>query len=253
MNEIQKIFKRKKAFIAYLTAGHRGLDTTKQAAIALFESGVDILELGVPFSDPIADGPVIQDAMQDALERGITLLDVLSLAKDLKQTVNKPIVLFSYCNPLMCSNNEVIIKEIKQSGIDALLIVDLPIEESENFHKNCQCEALSPIPVIAPTSSTDRIQQLQQNCNAFLYYVCRKGTTGMKKSLPDDFPEKIKTIKESTEQPVVAGFGIADKHTAKQVLAHADGFVVGSAFVNAITKGASPTDLRNLTLTIDPR
>ena len=141
----------------------------------------------------------------------------------------------------------------KKSGVDGILIVDMPIEESTDFFKYCHNYSLQPIGLISPSTEGDRLLQISSFCNSFLYYVCRNGTTGMQNSVPDDYAENMVKIKLVTNKPVVSGFGIGNKNIAQEILQYADGFVVGSAFVDAISAGASPNDLYKLALEIDPR
>lgn len=179
-------------FVGYLTAGQRGLEFTKAAAIALVEGGVDVLEIGVPYSDPIADGPVIQQAMQDALLRGVNLEQILTTIKEIKAAVDVRVVLFSYYNPLLNAKNESSLKAIKAAGVDSILIVDLPYEESDEFYQACALCDLKRVTLIAPSTPISRIELLRSPQTEFYYYVCRNGTTGMKNNLPENFVEKNK-------------------------------------------------------------
>lgn len=250
MNEL---FNKKSAFIAYITAGDGGLKYTREAAIALAEGGVDILEIGLPFSDPTADGPVIQRAMNRALQEEITLFDVLAVVKEVKQAIDIPIILFTYYNPLFNAIENDVFRKAKEAGVNGILVVDLPIEESNEYYHHCIQNKIDPIYIITPSTPLDRIKKIEKKRSAFLYYVCRKGTTGIKNSLPNDFEKNMRQIKQVTQTPVVAGFGISNKQTAATVLSHADGFVVGSLFVKAIEEGASPNDLTKLAIQLDPR
>jgi tryptophan synthase alpha chain len=249
----QALFDQKQAFVAYITAGHRGLDYTEQAAHALIRGGVDILEIGLPFSDPIADGPIIQEAMLDALARGTELTAVLKTIARIKQQTNTPIVLFSYYNPLLASGLNQALEQAARAGVDAVLVVDLPLEESHEYLNLCRAHQLKPIGLLAPSSSKARIQAISSAFDGFLYYVCRHGTTGIKNSLPDNYANNLNTIRSQTKTPVVSGFGISTQALATNALHHADGFVVGSAFVQAISNKASPDDLQTLATHIKPR
>lgn len=253
MSRIDNVFKSRKAFIGYLTAGQGGLDYTEQAAIALVKGGVDILEVGVPFSDPIADGSAIQMAMNDALQRQYRLYDVFKSIDKIKKQCDVPIVLFTYFNPLLSFGLDKAIQEASNIGIDGVLVVDIPLEESSDYFATCATYGLDPIGLISPSTDNNRLLEINKHCHSFLYYVCRNGTTGVKSNLPDDYIKKITNIKANTKTPVVCGFGIGDKKQAKQVLQHADGFVVGSAFVNAIAQSATPSQLHKLATNIDPR
>lgn len=253
MNIFTKIFNQRKPFVAYITAGHGGLDYSLSAACALVAGGVDILEIGVPFSDPIADGPVIQHAMNLALQDAVTLSSVFKLIADIKACAQVPIIVFCYYNPLLAMGFESALQAAAKAGVDGFLVVDLPLEESEAFFNACREHKIEPVCLLSPTTDADRIKQLSDLNDSFLYYVCRNGTTGIQASMPQDYPQKVTSIKSIVHQPVVAGFGIGDRNMAALALKHADGFVVGSAFVSAITDGASPTDLTKLAINIDPR
>ena len=252
MNKINKIFTKGPAYIAYLTAGQVSLNSSLQAALALVAGGVDILEIGVPFSDPIADGPVIQQAMTNAIEHNVSIIEVLELVERIKQQTNIPIVLFTYYNPLLQFQHS-IYKQAKAAGVDGILVVDLPLDESDQHVKFCKKFGIDPIFVITPTTSSERIKDINKQAQGFLYYACRAGTTGIKKTLPEDFAANIHRIKQNSNLPVAAGFGIASREVAKEVISQADGFVVGSRFVDAIANGITPAKLTQLTRAIDPR
>lgn len=261
MNDFQALFQKKKAFVGYLTAGHRGLDYTYEAACAMFSGGVDILEIGVPFSDPVADGPTIQAAMTDALQEVCDLDSIFKTIKKIKKSPSlrtlarqsTPIVLFSYLNPLLCGGLKNNLKKAKKNGVDAVLIVDLPLEESEDYFALCKKIGLEPVGLLSPTTPPSRVVEINEHCHSFLYYVCRSGVTGVKSSLPDGFAEKMQSLQSLCTTPIVCGFGIGSSELAEQALSCADGFVVGSAFVSAISKGASPEELKLLAQAIDPR
>jgi len=255
MNHTMRIantFANNKAFIAYLTAGDGGIEKTLKAALALIEGGVNMLEIGVPFSDPIADGSVIQRAAMRALSAGTTLKDVLWLTQQIRKYSDIPLILFSYFNPILTALKTSFLQDAKQAGIDGILIVDCPLEESHAFHEQCVTQALAPIYVIAPTTPLERICKMDAHGQGFLYYACRKGTTGIQKGLPDDFVEKIQHIKAHTHLPVVVGFGISDRDMAQKVWQHADGVVVGSLFVKALEDGMDPSALTQLAMDLDP-
>ena len=252
MNKIAQVFQQRNAFIGYLTAGQGGLTYTKDAALALVKGGVDILEIGVPFSDPVADGSVIQQAMQQALENNTTLKTVLEMIADIKQSIDVPIVIFSYFNPVFKMGMG-FYSQAKAAGVDGILLVDLPLEESSQHFKNCRAVDIEPICVISPTTSAERIIAYSNAGNAFLYYACRNGITGIQTHMANDFDDKMAEIKQYSKLPVAAGFGIASKENAAAALACADGFVVGSLFVKAIAEGCELEQLTQLTKQLDPR
>lgn len=243
MSRIQQLFSHDKARIAYLTVGDGGREQTLTAALALIKGSVNMLELGVPFSDPVADGPVIQCAAARALAEGTTLQDVLWLIQSIRQQSNIPLILFSYLNPILSAMTSDFLKKAKQAGVDGLLLVDCPIEESQAVADAC-CECdLDLIYVITSNTPLMRIQKLKDHAQGFLYYACQKGTTGMRNALPEDFKEKIRTIKSLIHLPIVVGFGISNQEMVKLVLEEADGVVVGSYFVKLLEDGIPPSTL----------
>ena len=211
-----------------------------------------MLEIGMPFSDPIADGPVIQRASTRALERGTTLQDVLWLTQKIREKSNIPIILFSYLNPLLNLLNTTFFKDAKDAGIDGILLVDCPLELSQDIHQQCIENKIAPIYIIATTTPEARIQQISKRGKGFLYYACRKGTTGVRDGLPADFAEKLAEIKKLTSLPIAVGFGISNRETAKQVLQHAEGVIVGSLFVRAVEDGMNSSALTDLAKSINP-
>jgi tryptophan synthase alpha chain len=251
MHPIEKAFSNK-AFIAYVPASHAKDTKSIESAVALCHSGVDMLEVGLAFSDPIADGPVIQQAMQKTIQNKIGLDEAIGFIKKIKQKIKTPIVIFSYYNPIINAGPS-FYQKAQRAGVDGILIVDLPIEESQAHIDHCHKHQLTPIQMISSTSSPERIKVIAQKAEGFIYYSCRKGTTGIKSNLPDNFTKQIKTIKAQTQLPIAAGFGIASKDVAKQVIEHADGFVVGSYFVNAYNQGQSTKAIAALAQHIDPR
>ena len=215
-------------------------------AFSLIEIGVNLLEIGIPFSDPLADGPVIQKAMQRALEAGTTLQQVLTLTAEIRKETEVPIVLFTYYNPIQRNLKE-FLSQAKQAGADGILVVDLPLEESADYQHFCRAFELDPIFVIAPSTLPERIRAICNAGSGFIYYACQKGTTGARKNLPEDLADKIAQIRTHTEMPIAVGFGISSKETADAVLKIADGFVVGSHFVEGggfapSTRGLRPLD-----------
>lgn len=250
---IHRCFEQGPAFVAYLTAGDGGLARTRAAALALIRGGVTLLEIGIPFSDPIADGPVIQRAAARALEGGTTLAGILELVRELRQDVEIPIILFSYLNPILQALPSRFLREASLAGVDGLLVVDCPLEESAGLKQACEAEGLALIEVLSPSTPRERIQKIAEQGQGFLYYACRKGTTGVRQGLPEDFSEKIREIKSLTTLPVVVGFGISESGAAAQILAEAEGFVVGSFFVKALEEGKAPEELTELARKIMPK
>jgi len=251
MRRIETLFKEKKPYIGYLTAGDGGMQRTLEAAQALVAGGVDLLEVGIPFTDPVADGPVIQDAMERALHAGTTPDSVLGFVSDFRKSSEVPIVLFSYYNPVL-KGGKGFLKKAAEAGVDGILIVDLSIEEGGDFQKEAKEAGLDTIFLVAPSTPEERIQKIAKVSSGFIYYVSRKGTTGTKNNLPEDLREKVQTIKLHTSLPVVVGFGISSNDMTRKILQVADGFVVGSYLVDAIGSGKSAQEITQLTRGLVP-
>lgn len=252
ISRITALFKNNPAFVAYLTAGDGGISRSHEAALALIKGGVNLLEIGIPFSDPVADGPVIQQASERALQQKTSLDDVLILVKSIRQSSDVPIILFSYYNPILQGMQRSFLKAAKAAGADACLVVDLPLEESDVYYNACIEAELDPIYIVSASTSKQRINAINNKAKGMLYYACRKGVTGVKSDLPDSFPDQLAAIRSVTTLPVIAGFGIANRDMAQQVMQHADGFVVGSYFVNAIAQGLNADQLTALAESINP-
>ncbi len=257
MNRIAKTFQQSKPFIGYLTGGDGGVDYSVECALALIEGGVDILEIGMPFSDPVADGPVIQRAHERALAQGATSSTILEIAKRLRQVSEVPLVLFSYYNPILQRGAQYL-HQLKLAGFDGVLIVDLPVpinsNEQEPFFKTLKEAQLLPILLATPGADQERLLQISRVAEGFLYYVSQKGTTGVRGKLADDFSAQMARLRPYFQKmPIAAGFGIADRASAKAALEEADGFVVGSALVQKMEEKISPRELALVAQSIDPR
>lgn len=246
MNRIEKLFATTKARIAYFTAGDGGMQHSLHVALALIAGNTNVLEIGIPFSDPIADGPVIERASQRALKNGVPLQDILTLVKNIRCHSDIPIILFSYLNPILSASHTDFFIEAQQAGVDGLLLVDCPFEESHAIREQCQKHDIDLIYVITPSTSYERLKRINQHAQGFLYYACRKGITGTRDQLPEGFSEAISSLKQTVQWPIVVGFGISNANMANQVLTHADGVVVGSLFVKAIEEGLSIAALTQL-------
>ena len=230
MSRIAKAFE-KKVYVGYLTAG----DAEKGDFLSLVRGGIGLLEVGIPFSDPVADGPTIQKAMARAIEKGTAVGQTLALVAELRKETEVPIVLFTYYNPVQ-KDLRGFLETAKRSGADGTLIVDLPLEESREYRRLCREIGLDPILVIAPSTPPERIAAICRAGSGFIYYACRKGTTGAREKLPEDYREKVAAIRAYTDLPIAVGFGIAGRSSALAVLKEADGAVIGSYFVEAIEK-----------------
>ncbi|MDD4908196.1 MAG: tryptophan synthase subunit alpha [Candidatus Omnitrophota bacterium] len=248
MNRIDKKFKElkardKKAFIAFVTCGYPDIAATEKLVLEFDRSGADIVELGVPFSDPIADGPVIQEASVKALLNNVNLYDVLSLVKRLRRKTEIPLCAMTYYNPVFCFGEERFLKEAKNSGLDGLIIPDLPPEEAGSLLKLSRSYGLDVILFLSPTSSRERAKFIVKKARGFIYYVSLTGVTGSRKSLPADMSKNIKEIKKTTDIPVCVGFGVSAPEHVRQVYKVADGAIVGSAIIQQIKANAGKRDL----------
>lgn len=230
------------AFVAYLTMGFPSLAESERAADEIVAGGADILELGVPFSDPFADGGVIRSAAYEALRQGVTLDDVIALAGRIR--VRHPetgIVLFSYYNPIFSKGLETFADAAAAAGIDAVLAVDLPLEERDELMSVLSPKGIGYVPLIAPNTPLDRVKESEKGLDdSFLYVITVKGTTGARTELPADLASRLDAIRSVAHLPVAAGFGISTMEQAREVSRHADGFIVGSALVKCLAEGRKP-------------
>ena len=240
MNRINKCFenlgqKNKKALISYVVLGDPAKDVTLPVMHALVDSGSDIIEIGVPFSDPTAEGPVIQRAHERALENGSSLDEALILVKKFRETdVNTPVILMGYTNPIERMGYEKFIERMVVSGVDGVLTVDLPPEEAEVFNEQLRASNIENIFLLAPTSSQIRQKKVTNMAGGFVYYVSLNGVTGAANLDVDSVKDHVSSIRALTKLPICVGFGIKDGVTARAVADVSDGVVVGSAIVNKI-------------------
>jgi len=231
----------RKGLVVYIGAGDPDLTTTVELALALDGVGVDILELGVPFSDPLADGLVNQLAAQRGLESGTTPAGVLDAVRRLRRTSEIPVVLYIYYNLLHRVGVETFIRDAAGSGVDGLLVLDLPPEESGHYEGLMREAGLCNIYLVAPTTPEDRIELIVKRASGFVYYVSREGVTGMQTKVADTIADRTRMIRAHTDLPIAVGFGISNPEQAVQVARCADAIVVGSAVVNRIAeRGRSP-------------
>lgn len=241
INRIDRKFRElrkeeKKAFIAFITAGYPNLGITEKLIYEFDKIGVDILELGVPFSDPMADGTVIQEASQEALKKNTHLIDILQLVKKVRKSVNIPICLMTYYNPIFCFPDQEFIRQAKASGVDGVIIPDLPPEEGKDFIRAANYAGLDTICFLSPTSSIERIKFVSKVAKGFIYYVSLTGVTGARNKLGEDLRKNINLIKKYTHKPVCVGFGISTALQVREVRNFTDGVIVGSAIVKKIQK-----------------
>jgi tryptophan synthase alpha chain len=230
-------------FIPFITVGDPDVATTERLLIELATAGADIIELGMPFSDPVADGEVIQRASERALRNGVTLHDALRCANNVRQHVDIPLVLFSYFNPLLQFGQERLAAAASQAGIDAVLVTDLIPEEGESWTQNLVQRRLDPIFLVAPTTSDKRLAQIAQQAHGFIYAVSRAGVTGERDEMTSDAEALVKRIKLFSDLPVAVGFGISTAEQVRSVWRFADAAVVGSAIVTQIEKLADSPDV----------
>jgi tryptophan synthase alpha chain len=238
--------KNEKALIVYLTAGDPSLDTTKKLILGLDNAGVDILEIGVPFSDPTADGPVIQAASQRALKNGTTLKSVLNMVADIRRVSEIPIVLFGYFNPIFAFGVKKFAKTAKKAGVDGVLVVDLPPEEAPELRIHTDAAGLDFISLVAPTTGKERLRNILKSATGFLYYISITGVTGTAASRTEDIAREVSKIRKLTEMPIAVGFGISNAEQAKEIGAIADGIVIGSAVVKLIDENRNSDDLTEI-------
>lgn len=234
----------KKAFVAYVMAGDPDYEKGLEIVKGLPDAGVDIIELGVPFTDPMADGATIQLAGQRALEAGQTLEKTLQYARDFRETDDTtPIVMMGYYNPIYSRGVEAFLKDAVKAGIDGLIIVDLPPEEDEELCIPAQAAGINFIRLATPTTDDKRLPKVLQNTSGFVYYVSVNGITGTAEAQADDVAPEVARIKAKTDLPVIVGFGIKTPEAAEGIARIADGAVVGSAIVDKIGKGESVADV----------
>lgn len=241
MNRIDKKFaelKRahKKAFIAFITAGYPDLGTTARLVMELEKAGADCVELGVPFSDPMADGPVIQKASQEALKKRVTLERIIRMVAGIREKVAIPVCLMTYYNPVFCYGTRRFIRDAHRAGIDAVLIPDLPPEEDKDLVSFGIRNKMYYISFLAPTSSAERVRKIGRSARGFIYYVSLTGVTGARTDLARDIAARVRAIRRHTAKPVCVGFGISTPRQVKEISAAADGVIVGSALVKKITE-----------------
>lgn len=235
MNKIQQVFSNGKAFIPFITAGDPSLEITEQLVYQMAEAGADLIELGIPFSDPIAEGPVIQEADDRALSAGTTTDKIFAMVKRIRETCTVPIAFMTYANPIFTYGPERFMKNCQEVGIDAVIVPDLPYEEKEEFLPYCLKHGVTLISMIAPTSN-DRIRMIAREAEGFIYCVSSMGVTGVRKEIGNDVEEMIKLVKEVKDIPCAIGFGISTPEQAKRMAEISNGVIVGSAIVKIIAQ-----------------
>jgi tryptophan synthase alpha chain len=244
MSRLQPTFERLKTarrggLVAYLTAGDPDLDTSTSIAVAVAQAGADVLEIGVPFSDPLADGPVIQRAIERALAGGTTLRRSLDLVRQVRSAVETPIVLFTYANPVLRMGASLFARGAADAGADGVLILDYPVEEAEPLRAPLVEAGLDPIFLVSPTTTDARIRRSGELGAGFLYVISRLGVTGMRDQLAADVPALLARVRAASSLPIAIGFGISTPAQVAEACRAADAAVVGSALVDTIARTAA--------------
>jgi tryptophan synthase alpha chain len=251
MNRIDAKFEElkqnnKKGFVAYIAAGDPTLVRTKEVVLALERAGADVVELGIPFSDPLADGVVNQRAAERALKNDVSLADVINLVADIRRESQIPIVFFTYINPVVRYGIERFVDDAAKAGVDGVLALDFPPEEWGDYKKLMDEKGVSIITLIAPTSSDERIRMISQLGTGFIYYVSRTGVTGARDSIEETVDAQVDRIRSFTDKPVAVGFGISSREHVEQIHKAADAAVVGSAIVKKIEEAGDDDKLADV-------
>lgn len=248
MNRIDKKFqelkrKKKKALIVYLTVGYPDISATKRLFLELAKSGVDMFELGMPFSDPLADGPVIQESSSYALKHNVNLDNVFSLTKELRKKIDKPLLMMGYFNPVLQYGLKRFAKNAGVCGLDGVIIPDLPIEEASELRNSLNKSRIHLINFVAPTTDISRLKKIATLSRGFIYYVSLTGVTGIRKALPADIQNKVRNLKKFTKTPVCVGFGISNRQQFMSITSFCDGAIIGSAIIKKISENLGRKDL----------
>ena len=227
-------FKMRPGLVAYITCGDPDLDTSREVALAAIRSGADVIELGVPFSDPVADGPVIQRASERALQHGTNLGGVLDVAKQIRGQSGAGLVIFSYLNPILQFGLDEFCSAAAASGVDGVLVTDLPMEEASDYLRAMKAHKLAPIFLAAPTSTDERLRQIAKHSRGFVYAISRTGITGTRQELAGDARSLVERLRTYTKLPIAVGFGVSTPEQFAEVGSFADAAVIGSAIVQRI-------------------
>ncbi len=231
------IFHRKPALVAYVTCGDPDLATTRDIVLAAIDAGAGVIELGVPFSDPVADGPVIQRASERALKHGTSLAQVLTMSAEVRQQAQSTgLIIFTYLNPILRMGMDKFCKVARAAGVDGVLVTDLPVEESAEYLQAMRKHDLAPVFLAAPTSPDDRLKRIAQASRGFVYAVSRTGVTGARQQLAADARKLVRRLRRVTKLPVALGFGISTREQFEEVGKFADAVVIGSAIVETIER-----------------
>lgn len=235
MSRIEQAFTNGKAFIAFVTGGDPDLETTEKLIYAMEAAGADLIEIGVPFSDPIAEGAVIQEANERALLAGCTTDKLFELVAKVRKRVRIPMVFLTYINPIYTYGKDRFMSKCQETGIDGIIVPDLPFEEKEELEPDCDRYGIDLIPLIAPTSR-ERIRMIAENARGFIYCVSSMGVTGVRSEIKTDIEAMVQLVRESSKVPCAVGFGISTEEQATRFAAIADGAIVGSAIVKIVAR-----------------
>jgi len=228
------VFKKRPGLVAYITCGDPDLDTSREVALAAIHAGADVVELGVPFSDPVADGPVIQRASERALKHGTNLSGVLAMAKQVREQSNAGLIIFSYLNPVLQFGLENFCAAAAEAGVDGALLTDLPVEEAGEYLKAMKAHRLAPVFLAAPTSTERRLRDVGKHSRGFVYAISRTGITGTRQELAGDARSLVERLRTHTKLPIAVGFGVSTPEQFAEVGTFADAAVIGSAIVQRI-------------------
>jgi tryptophan synthase alpha chain len=251
MSRITSVFRPGyKALIAYLTVGYPNIETTYEVASVLADNGCDIIELGIPFSDPLADGATIQKASYQALQQGITPQVCLEVARKLRQKIAVPLVFMSYYNPILSFGLEAFCQASAKAGIDGLIIPDLPPEEGAELEASTRKLNLDLIYLLAPTSTEERISLVAEKSQGFIYLVSLTGVTGARQTLPPELEDFVRRVRQRAHQPLCVGFGVANPEQAGRAARIADGVIVGSRLIQLIEEDATLSSLKSFALSL---
>jgi tryptophan synthase alpha chain len=246
--ESRLCFRQRPGLVAYVTCGDPDLKTTREIILWAIAAGADVIEMGVPFSDPVADGPVIQRASERALRNGTSLQDVLALAQDIRKESDAGLIVFSYLNPVLRMGLGPFCKAAADSGVDGVLLIDMTVEEGQEYRRCSESSGLANIFLAAPTSTDQRLKKIAESSKGFVYAVSRTGITGTQQQLASDARDLVRRIRKFTKLPVAVGFGISNAQQFAEVGSFADAAVVGSAIVQAVEQnpGRAPQAVAEL-------
>ncbi len=228
------VFKKRPGLVAYITCGDPDLDKSREVALAAIRAGAEVIELGVPFSDPVADGPVIQRASERALKHGTNLAGVLAMAKQVREQSRAGLIIFSYLNPILQFGLEKFCAAAAEAGVDGALVTDLPVEEAGEYLKAMRAHKLAPVFLAAPTSTEQRLRDVARHSRGFVYAISRTGITGARQELASDARSLVERLRAHTKLPIAVGFGVSTPEQFAEVGTFADAAVVGSAIVQRI-------------------